>query len=283
MINKCKFCLYSHKRGSCPTYGKICNNCKIKGHFSKFCTKARKQSDQIEQQNETESDKGEPYENFFIRAVKNEDMISFDKNDDKEWTIDLIVNKVLINFKIDSGAEANIIPLREYKNIRNGPKLHKPRVKLSAYNGTNIPVEGSCILYVENNNKSYPILFIVADIDSQPILGLKTSRQLNLIQRIMKIEKEEIPNYINKFDDCFGNIGCLGEKYHIVVDENVPPVVNPPHRIPVALKEQVKKELDRMEKMEIIERINGPTDWVNSMVVVEKPNGNLHICLDPKH
>ena len=27
MINKCKFCLYSHKRGSCPAYGKICNNC----------------------------------------------------------------------------------------------------------------------------------------------------------------------------------------------------------------------------------------------------------------
>ena len=208
--------------------------------------------------------------------------MSFDENEDKQWTIDLIVNKALINFNIDSGAEANILPLREYKNIRNRPKLHKPRVKLSAYNGTNIPVEGSCILYVENN-KSYPILFIVADIDSQPILGLKTSRQLNLIQRIMKIEKEEIPNYINKFDDCFGNMGCLGEKYHVVVDKNVPPVVNPPRRIPVALKERVEKELDRMEKMEIIERINESTDWVNSMVVVEKPNGNPRICLDPKH
>ena len=120
-------------------------------------------------------------------------------------------------------------------------------MKLSAYNGTNIPVEESCILYVKNINKSYSILFIVADIDSQPILGLKTSRQLNLIQRIMKIEKEEIPNYIIKFDDCFGNIGCLGEKYHIIVDENVPPVVNLPRRIPVALKERVEKELDRME------------------------------------
>ena len=38
-----------------------------------------------------------------------------------------------------------------------------------------------------------------------------------------------------------------------------------------------------MEKMEIIKRVNEPTDWVNSMVVVEKPNGNLRICLDPKH
>ena len=32
MINKCKFCSYSHKRGSCPAYGKLCNNCK-KGAF----------------------------------------------------------------------------------------------------------------------------------------------------------------------------------------------------------------------------------------------------------
>ena len=95
-------------------------------------------------------------------------MISFDENDDQEWTIDLIVNKTFINVKIDSPAEANIIPLCEYRNIRNRPKLHKPRVKLTAYNGTNIPVEGSCILYVENNNICYPMLFIVAYIDSQP-------------------------------------------------------------------------------------------------------------------
>ena len=95
-------------------------------------------------------------------------MISFDENDDQEWTIDLTVNKTFINVKIDLPAEANIIPLCEYRNIRNRPKLHKPRVKLTAYNGTNIPVEGSCILYVENNNICYPMLFIVAYIDSQP-------------------------------------------------------------------------------------------------------------------
>ena len=222
---------------------------KKRGHFSKCCIKTRKQINQIEQENETESDESETYENFFIGAIKNENMISFDENDDREWTIDLTVNKTLINFKIDSGAETNIIPLCEYRNIRNRPKLHKPRVKLTAYNTSiYIPVEGLCILYVENNNKCYPILFIVADIDSQPILGLKTSKQLNLIQRIMKIEKEEIPNYINKYDDCFGNIGCLGEKYHIAVDETIPPVVNPPRRIPVALRERSEKELDRMEK-----------------------------------
>ncbi|KAK2714223.1 hypothetical protein QYM36_008703 [Artemia franciscana] len=33
--------------------------------------------------------------------------------------------------------------------------------------------------------------------------------------------------------------------------------------------------------MEIIEKVTKPTDWVNSVVIVEKANGNLRICLDP--
>lgn len=32
----------------------------------------------------------------------------------------------------------------------------------------------------------------------------------------------------------------------------------------------------------VVERVDGPTDWVNSMVVVKKMDGNLRICIDPK-
>ena len=30
-----------HKKGSCPVYGKICNNFRNKGHFAKCCTKKK--------------------------------------------------------------------------------------------------------------------------------------------------------------------------------------------------------------------------------------------------
>ena len=36
-----------------------------------------------------------------------------------------------------------------------------------------------------------------------------------------------------------------------------------------------------MEKHGIIANVTEPTDWVNSMVVVHKPNGDLRVCLDP--
>ena len=38
-----------------------------------------------------------------------------------------------------------------------------------------------------------------------------------------------------------------------------------------------------MLKMNVIVSIEEPTDWVNSMVVVKKPNGNLRIYIDPRN
>lgn len=37
-----------------------------------------------------------------------------------------------------------------------------------------------------------------------------------------------------------------------------------------------------MEESGVIEKVTEPTDWVNSLVVVEKPNGKLRVCIDPK-
>ena len=37
-----------------------------------------------------------------------------------------------------------------------------------------------------------------------------------------------------------------------------------------------------MERNGVIKRIGEPTNWLNSLVLVEKPDGSLRICLDPR-
>ena len=37
LIRNCKYCGGSHKRGSCPAYGKLCRRCNKKGHFASVC------------------------------------------------------------------------------------------------------------------------------------------------------------------------------------------------------------------------------------------------------
>ena len=43
---------------------------------------------------------------------------------------------------------------------------------------------------------------------------------------------------------------------------------------------KVKSELERMEKLGVIKRVNVPTKWYTGMVVVPKPDGRLRICAD---
>ena len=62
----------------------------------------------------------------------------------------------------------------------------------------------------------------------------------------------------------------------------VKPVVHPARRVPFALKEKLKAELNRMVSLGVIEKVDKPTAWVNSIVIVEKSNGDIRLCLDPK-
>ena len=39
-------------------------------------------------------------------------------------------------------------------------------------------------------------------------------------------------------------------------------------------------KLKQVEELDVIEKVNGPTSWINPLVAVEKPNGDIRICLD---
>ena len=51
----------------------------------------------------------------------------------------------------------------------------------------------------------------------------------------------------------------------------------------IALKDKLRNELDTMKRLDIIEEvlISESSEWINSMAIVEKPNGKLRICLGP--
>ena len=187
-----------------------------------------------------------------------------------------------IEYKIDTGVQCNVFPKVVYNQLPDRPKLKKTSVKLSACNGTEIPVSKKCLAKIKHKNTVTHALFVVADTKSSPILGLKTSSNLNLIKKVVKVDSHA-QDYFESYGDCFGELGTLSGVHHIVTDQNVPPVVNTSRRIPIAMMDPFKRELQRMENLDVIEHVTEPSDWVNSLAVVEKPNGQLRICLDPRH
>lgn len=107
---------------------------------------------------------------------------------------------------------------------------------------------------------------------------------------IQTVRAEQIPTskglfldtVLKNFKDVFEGIGELPGEYTIHTNKDVLPVVHPPRRLPISLPEHVKQELDAMVIANIITPVSEPTKWVSSMVVVEKKNNKIRICLDPR-
>jgi len=51
--------------------------------------------------------------------------------------------------------------------------------------------------------------------------------------------------------------------------------------VPVALRKRVKDKLKHLVKENIISAADNPKSWVSNLVIIERPDGSLRLCLDP--
>ena len=52
--------------------------------------------------------------------------------------------------------------------------------------------------------------------------------------------------------------------------------------IPIHMRDRVKKELDRFERMNVIVKQDGPRDWVSALLITTKRSGDTRVCIDPR-
>ena len=126
-------------------------------------------------------------------------------------------------------------------------------------------------LFCEFKDKVYVLEFQIVDHDVIPVLGLQTCQELDVIQKVESVKSvssegpepsvSQKSNILDEFSDKFHGLGKLKNyEHHIEIDKSVPSVVHPPRRVPFALHDKVKKVLQRMESMGVIEKVFGPTE-----------------------
>ena len=111
------------------------------------------------------------------------------------------------------------------------------------------------------------------------LLGRSAIETLKIVQTVNTVEAEEGKE---KFPNLFKGLGKLdGPDYVIKLKPDAKPhAISTPRRVAVPLLSKVKEELSRMEQMEIISKVDEPTEWCAGMVVVPKANGKVRICVD---
>ena len=131
------------------------------------------------------------------------------------------------------------------------------------------------------------LTFFIIKEPYNAILGQDACEDLHMIKRIGVEELSEPKTLtseamLEEFKDVFTGVGQFKKEYNIEVDIDVPGVIQPPRRFPYTRLEKLKTTLEKMENQEIVASVDKPTDWVSNLTVVEKKNGTLRVCLDPK-
>ena len=115
----------------------------------------------------------------------------------------------------------------------------------------------------------HPVRFIVVS-DGPSLLWYDTSERVDLVRRVYNVAMKECVLSENQ-----NILNCFPFQCNIKLKVNSEPVIHAARRIPAILRDKLKVELERMEKLGIIHRVDYPTEWVNSMVITQKPNGDF--------
>lgn len=102
--------------------------------------------------------------------------------------------------------------------------------------------------------------------------------KLNLVSRLDSVDKKVMADSYPKL--CQG-LGMLQQPYTIKLNPDaIPFSLTMPRHIPIPLLSKVQEELERMESLGVISRVEEPTEWCSEMVPVPSKNGSVRICVD---
>ena len=80
----------------------------------------------------------------------------------------------------------------------------------------------------------------------------------------------------------FTGTGQYKQEYKIELNPDVTPTVQPARHVPYVEYEKLKDTLEQLEKRGILAKVDKPTYWVSNLIITEKKDGRMRICLDPK-
>ena len=272
---ECKYCgrIHMTKKELCPAWGKTCTSCKRDNHFAVKCTEKRFRRVHLVDEVEEGSDEE------WINAVHTKGST--------QLKCRMLVEGKEVIFQVDTGATLNLLPVKDVDNF-NAAIAPTTRTLQMWNNSTEIPLGVSRIsLRNPKNNKKYCVEFVIVKENRTPLIGYKAAEQMGLIcvndHNIDRIAAVKPVSIVDSYSDVFDkDLGSLPGIVRLKTKDDIQPVVMPDRRTPISIRPKLKEELDRLEQLDVISKVEEPTPWVSQVVTVHKKSGDLRICIDPR-
>ncbi|KAL8599835.1 hypothetical protein ACOMHN_038408 [Nucella lapillus] len=291
----CGYCNRIHPPGkrNCPAAHTHCRKCNKLGHFANVCrssvaVREVQQEDYIGNSN-----------HLFVGGVHNKET----PHTYAGWYMKLKTGSHELIWFIDTGAQVSVMPDHAYRPYFGS--LHHPDRRLIGPGDQPLDVTGFAYIKLTSGKTSiWEKIYIVRS--SRLLLGQPAIDKLGLIHDIPgaftirairttpddKPSPKELPlptcadfsskaDIQAKYPHLFQGLGELEGEQHVTLKDDAQPFCQTvPRRVPIPLLKKVEAQLNKMVDIDVIERVDTPTDWCAPIVVVPKSSGDVRLCID---
>jgi len=287
---RCGFTNHAYEK--CRYKNAKCYQCGEIGHLKSECKNTLNKS-----QKARKGKKVKHVDENVVQGFSDEDEETVFKIKNKkagELCVDVKVFDKIVEMEVDSGSSSTLINDHDFRKLFPHLELsHTPR-ELKAYSGYHLNTMGEVMVEVSLNGRTakLPLIVVQTAEHSPPLLGRtwldalvpgwRTSL-MNNVEKQFAVTDETIDTLKDKYQDIFapglGTVKGATAKLHL--KENVKPIFHRARPVPLALRNAVDKELDRMLEEEIIKPVD-ISEWATPLVCVPKADGSVRLCGDYK-
>jgi hypothetical protein len=202
-----------------------------------------------------------------------------ERNAQDVWVERAVMNNRRAQVKIDTGARVNVMSRHHFLELGYRlSSLKQSNVILVSFNQSLVRPLGCMYIETEIRGKRLPMLFQVVPTCANVLICYRDAVRASLIT----------PATCEDFDLWdFPDVETLSiykkEVIHLELASDAVAKNFPTRKVPLALEDEVREELQRMEDEGVIVKENDPTDWCSPLLVRRKPNGKLRVCMDPRY
>ncbi|XP_065091393.1 uncharacterized protein K02A2.6-like [Ochlerotatus camptorhynchus] len=206
----------------------------------------------------------------------------------------------MVQCELDTGANTSLVGYDWIKQATGCDRLEllPSKYRLQSFGGGTIPVLGEIRLPCKRTDRKYTLVLQVVEVSHKPLLSAKVCKTLGFIkfcnsvsiasspseEQLLNIYRIKAQQIINQHSGIFEGYGRFPGVVSLELDPKVSPSIQQPRRVPIAMRDKLKKELKKLEKDGLIVKEQQHTEWVSNIVLVKrggKDSDSIRICLDP--
>ena len=203
----------------------------------------------------------------------------------KEMKVLVSIEGKPVDIEVNTGATVSIMPEKVWRKVLSAKRVRKSNLKLRSYSGHEVPIIGEIDVRVVYGNQKAHLPIVVTKNEGPVLLGRNWLSVLKLNWSQIKTVSAKPVNDVEQlttqyaFDDSLGTI--KGARAHLKMKPKSTLKFFKPRPVPFALEDKIGEELNRLEKLGVLEKVEF-SDWATPIVPVLKLDGSVRTCGDYK-